>query len=94
MRAALAPDSLDIERVRKFVRKARDYKVIYREHFKALDNDSACKRESVDEETKEERRSEIAAFQKHHYAKIEQQVKDVKAHRAAIDMDTKFIKES
>ena len=29
--------TLNIERVRKFVRKARDYKLVYREHFYTLD---------------------------------------------------------
>jgi len=95
IRAALSTESsLNIERVRKFVRKARDYKVIYREHFKTLDSMVVLATECGNEEEQAERRSEIASFRKHHYAKIERQVKDVKAHRAAIDIDTKFIKES
>ena len=35
--AAISTGNLTIERIRKFVRKARDYKVVYREHFKTLD---------------------------------------------------------
>jgi hypothetical protein len=34
---ALSSDNLTIERTRKFVRQARDYQMVYQEHFKTLD---------------------------------------------------------
>jgi len=97
--STVGAQSLNIERVRKFVRKARDYKVVYREHFKAL---QLMEEEAQDATTngaetaaeKEERTQKIKAFRKHHYVKIEKQVRHVKAHRAAVDIDTKFIRES
>jgi len=88
--------ALNLERVRKFVRKARDYKVVYREHFKALQlmEEQAQAATTIDDSEAAERKKKIKAFEKHHYVKIEKQVKHLKAHRAAVDMDTKFIRES
>jgi alpha-galactosidase len=70
------------------VRMARDYKMVYREHFKTLDLMQLSPEEA------NEMKKETALFEKLHFAKIEKQVKDLKAHRAAADIDTKFIKES
>ena len=39
---AISTENLTIERIRKFVRKARDYKMVYREHFKTLDLMKLC----------------------------------------------------
>jgi len=92
--------ALNIERVRKFVRKARDYKMVYREHFKTLelmkaqDVTTSQADDDLETDTDVEKKKKIAAFEKHHYVKIEKQVKHLKAHRAAVDIDTKFIRES
>ena len=45
-------------------------------------------------ESMEEKRKAIALFEKHHYVKIKKQVQNLKAHCAAADIDTKFIRES
>ena len=91
---ALSSDNLTIERIRKFVRKARDYKMVYREHFKTLDLMIQSSALATTAEEANEMKKEIASFEKLHFAKIEKQVKHLKAHRAAADFDTKFIKES
>ncbi len=84
---ALATDrdnSLNIERVRKFVRKARDYKVVYHEFFQAKNTARAGEHpEKLDHN-----------LLKHHYTIIEKQAKELKAHRCALDTDFKFIRES
>jgi DNA-binding transcriptional regulator YhcF (GntR family) len=93
VRDALSSDNLTIERIRKFVRKARDYKVVYREHFKTLDLMQLSALATTAEDANKIK-EQIASFEKLHYSKIEKQVKSLKAHRAAADLDTKFIKES
>ena len=92
---AISTENLTIERIRKFVRKARDYKMVYREHFKTLDlmKQSSASALSTEEDANKLKK-EIASFEKLHFAKIEKQVKYLKTHRAAADFDTKFIKES
>jgi hypothetical protein len=64
---------LNLIRIRKFARKARDYKVAYKSFFDAEANG--------DEEAKQLS-----------YAKIEHQVKHIKTHRCALDLDKKFIR--
>jgi hypothetical protein len=75
--------SLNLEHSRKFVRKARDYKMVYRKHFKTL----YLKKSQAEMATNETAES----AKKHHYVTIEKQVRDLKSHRATADIDTKFI---
>ena len=72
---------------------ARDYKMVYRENFKTLDLMQLSALATTAEEANQ-MKEQIASFEKLHYSKIEKQVKHLKAHRAAADCDTKFIKES
>jgi hypothetical protein len=101
--ALATTDSMTLKRVRKFVRKARDYKVIYHEYFLAKRNaeraveratcvangtnaTAAMKQEQAVKEELAKRLSKL------HYGIIEKQVKQLKAHRCALDTDTNFIK--
>ena len=78
--ATNVPNGLNLERVRKFVRKARDYKSVYREFFRT----EKAAREAGD----------AAVADKLIYTAIEKQVKELKTHRCALDTDFKFIRES
>ena len=98
----LAPTATDgvhgpnIERVRKFVRKARDYKVVYRENLNTLDlmKQAEATTTNESEESRQERKKKIAAFEKHHYSSLEKAGTKHARHRAAVDINTMFIKES
>jgi len=93
--STVGAQALNIERVRKFVRKARDYKMVYREHFATLDLlKEQAEDTTIDAAESAEQKKKVKAFEKHHYVKIEKQVRHLKAHRAAADIDTKFIRES
>ena len=88
---------LNLERVRKFVRKAREYKMVYREYFRELDDEAQEEAATSDPENPSpgsKRKAVKMEGEKHHYAIIERQVKAVKAHRCALDIDHKFIIES
>ena len=95
-------DCMTITRVRKFIRKAREYKVIYNEYFLAKRNAEREVEEArqVASGTGDVKRDEQIALKeemakrlsKLHYGIIEKQVKQLKAHRCALDTDTKFIK--
>jgi hypothetical protein len=66
---------LNLIRIRKFARKARDYKVAYKSFFDA------------------ERNGDEEALQLS-FVKIEHQVKHIKTHRCALDLDKNFIRVS
>ena len=92
--SATVANGLNIERVRKFVRKARDYKVLYREHSMLCDSKLAAIPEDETPELKKKREQELAHFQKHHYSEIEKQMRTQKCHRCAADFATKFTRDS
>jgi hypothetical protein len=98
-------DCMTITRVRKFVCKAREYKVIYNEYFLVKrkaerEVEKARQVESSMDAMVERKRNEQIALKeeiakrlsKLHYGIIEKQVKQLKAHRCALDTDTNFIK--
>jgi hypothetical protein len=100
IRNALSDDNMTKTRVRKFVRKAREYKVIYHEFFLAKQAaEEEAKEASIDESATNVKKKEqkikeeaVKRLSKHHYSIIEKQVKAMKAHRCALDTDFNFIK--
>jgi hypothetical protein len=79
--------------VRKFTRKAREYKVVYREQFRSFADAAAA--DDADAAAADEAPARPPKLpQKHHYSLIEKQVKSLKAHRCSLDTDFKFIKNS
>jgi hypothetical protein len=100
IRNAISEDNMTKTRVRKFVRKAREYKLIYHEYFlakreaekeakEAKVDDNATAEKKIAQKIKEE---VVKRLSKHHYSIIEKQVKAIKAHRCALDTDFNFIK--
>ena len=77
-------------------RKARDYKVVYREHLNTLDlmKQAEATTTNESEESRQERKKKNAAFEKHHYSILEKEGTKHARHRAAVDINTMFIKES
>jgi hypothetical protein len=62
---ALSSDNLTIERTRKFVRQARDYQMVYREHFKTLDlMQSSALATTAEEANKDEETDSIVWIQR------------------------------
>jgi hypothetical protein len=99
IRKALSEENMTKARVRKFVRKAREYKVIYHEYFLAKRAaEKEVKEAEVDKNETDEKKEEhkvkqevVKRLSKHHYSIIEKQVKQLKSHRCALDTDFKFI---
>jgi hypothetical protein len=68
VRGALSSGYMTIERIRKFVRKARDSKMVYQEHFKTLDLMQVAALATTAEEANQ-MKEQIASFEKLHYSK-------------------------
>ena len=97
-------ESMTITRVRKFVRKAREYKLIYHEYFRVKreterEIEQARQVVTTNSEALKEKNKQIALkeemakrLSKLNYGIIEKQVKEIKAHRCALDTDFNFIK--
>jgi hypothetical protein len=98
MNALSTTDCITTTRVRKFVRKAREYKVIYNEYFlvkrKAERELEEARQVASSTNKRQIELKELVAkrLSKLHYGIIEKQVKQLKAHRCTLDTDTNFIK--
>ena len=99
MNALSTTDCITTTRVQKFVRKAREYKVIYNEYFlvkrkaeRELEEVRRVARSSTNKRQIELKELVAKRLSKLHNGIIEKQVKQLKAHRCTLDTDTNFIK--